>query len=33
MFLVAVEGIYGVKQARALDQPWPVGRIDIKDEH
>jgi hypothetical protein len=31
--LVAVEGIYGSEQARALDQPWLVVRIDVKDEH
>ena len=32
-FLVAVECIYGLKQARALYQQWSVVRIDIKDEH
>jgi hypothetical protein len=31
--LVAVGGIYGGEQAPTLDQPWPVVRIDVKDEH
>jgi hypothetical protein len=32
-FLVAIEGIYGGEQARTLDQPWLVVRIDVKDEY
>jgi hypothetical protein len=30
---VAVEGVYGGEQARSLDQPWLVVRIDVKHEH
>jgi hypothetical protein len=29
----AVESIHGSEQTRALDQPWLVVRIDVKDGH